>query len=124
VVFNPSCMPVEGAHVRLWHTDARGLYGPPGTQQCCYYGGTVRTDRNGLFRLETIRPAQYPEAGAPPAHIHLEIRHSSGQLTTEIVLAESALTGSHGTVPMLLRSVRDQDGGNSWYGEATLVLNA
>ena len=123
VVLGPSCTPAEDARVRLWHTDARGLYGPAGTQQCCYYGGTVRTDGKGLFRLETVRPAQYPEAGAPPAHIHLEVEHPSGRLTTEIVVMEGASTRQPGTVPMVLRSVADQHGGRSWYGEATLVLS-
>src|ERR687893_336483 len=77
--------PAAGASVRVWHTDAAGEYGPRGTERCCYYGGTVAADANGRFRLDTIRPAQYPQADAPPAHVHLEIRHPSGHLETEII---------------------------------------
>ena len=85
-VLGPGCQAASEAEIMVWHTDARGLYGPgAGTDECCYYGGTVRTDANGRFELDTIRPAQYPQASAPPAHIHFEMTHSSGRLDTEIV---------------------------------------
>jgi protocatechuate 3,4-dioxygenase beta subunit len=117
-VLDSMCSPARGANVRLWHTDARGRYGPAG-DDCCYYGGTVRTDANGLFRVETIRPGQYPEPGAPPAHIHVEIEHPSATLRTEIVF-ELGQIGA-GTVPVTLRSV-DDAAGRYWYGETAFVL--
>jgi protocatechuate 3,4-dioxygenase beta subunit len=124
VVLDPSCAPAAGASVRVWHTDARGLYGPAGSQACCYYGGTVRTDANGRFRLDTIRPAQYPDPGAPPAHIHLDIRHRTGALETEILFGTGqqppALIRPSHTVPAELRSI----GPASWYAQAAFVLEA
>lgn len=121
-VLEPSCRPAQGAEVRVWHTDARGLYAPAGSQnECCFFGGTVRTDQNGRFRLDTIRPAEYPEAGGPPAHIHFEIRHTSGELDTEIVFVASAPTagpiGSSDVLPIVLGT-----SAQGWHGEATLVL--
>src|SRR5262245_25693849 len=49
VVLDPECRPASGASVHVWHTDAAGRYGPSGGStdeiECCYYQGTVRTDR-------------------------------------------------------------------------------
>jgi protocatechuate 3,4-dioxygenase beta subunit len=121
-VLESSCRPAVGAEVRVWHTDARGLYAPSGSpNECCFYGGAVQTDRNGRFRLDTIRPAEYPERNGPPAHIHFEIRHSSGGLDTEIVFAASApTTGPVAPADVLPIPLRTADTG--WSGEATFVL--
>lgn len=121
VVLDPNCRPASGATVSVWHTDARGVYGPA-TETCCYFGGTVQTDANGRFRLDTIRPAQYPVPGAPPAHIHLEIRHQAGGLNTEISFstaagAQTVLLPSD-NVPVALRPA----GSGSWACEAGFVL--
>ncbi len=121
-VLESGCRPAAGADVRVWHTDATGLYAPSGgATECCYYGGTVTTDANGRFRLDTIRPAQYPEPGAPPAHIHFEIRHATGQLDTEVVFDVGApptgTVGASHVVPAILTRP-----GDSWQGEAAFVL--
>jgi protocatechuate 3,4-dioxygenase beta subunit len=121
VVLDRGCRPAAGADVHLWHADAQGLYGPAGTQRCCYYDGTVRADQNGRFRLRTIRPAQYPVPNAPPAHIHLEIGHPAGNLGTEIIFdgqpPTGLLTPTSGQLAVTLR----QDG-VGWRGEAVFVL--
>jgi protocatechuate 3,4-dioxygenase beta subunit len=118
VVLDPACLPASDARLRVWHTDALGLYGPPGTDICCYYGGIVRSDSNGRFRLDTIRPAQYPEPGAPPAHIHLEINHSSGRLMAQIIFSDSDLRlPASGLIPVTLHKIDKH-----WYGEAVLRL--
>jgi len=122
VIVDRACRPVAGVGVYLWHTDARGLYGPAGTEKCCYYQGRVQTDHNGRFRLETIRPAQYPEPNAPPAHIHLRIQHQAGELTTMIVFTgqrpPSAGTPTGEQLPVELRR---QGGG--WRADAVFVLS-
>jgi protocatechuate 3,4-dioxygenase beta subunit len=121
-VLGPECGPASGATAEVWHTDSRGLYGPgSGTDQCCYYGGTVAADANGRFQLDTIRPAQYPQAGAPPAHIHFEIRHPLGELGTEIVFG----AGSPAPGPVRPATVIPVDltrSGERWVGSTTFVL--
>jgi protocatechuate 3,4-dioxygenase beta subunit len=120
VVLGRDCRPAADAMVRLWHTDAKGLYGP-GENRCCYYAGVVRSDDSGRFRLRSVRPAQYPVPDAPPAHVHLEIRHAAGNLDTEIIFAggppaDRVLPSGH-VVPMELS--RD---GAGWRGAVVFVL--
>ncbi len=125
VVLDSNCAPVESANLNIWHTDSEGRYGPAGTERCCYYGGTVRTDRDGRFRIDTIRPAQYPEPGAPPAHIHLEIRHGSGQLDTEIVFTETpgpTIPARPSNIVPVYLSPSGTGDDTAWYGEVTFVL--
>jgi protocatechuate 3,4-dioxygenase beta subunit len=108
--------------VHLWHTDARGLYAPAGSDGCCYYDGTVRTDQSGRFRLHTIRPAQYPVVNAPPAHIHVEIRHPAGNLNTEIIFGTAPSTGPVTPSGDVVRVGLRKDGAG-WRGEAVFVLS-
>jgi hypothetical protein len=121
VVLDRACQPAAGAELRIWHTDARGLYGPEGGDECCYYEARGRTDHSGRFRLETIRPAQYPQANAPPAHIHMEIRHAGGR--TEVLLLfglnSPPATVLPATVPVTIPLHRD---GAGWRGEAAMML--
>ena len=120
-VLDWECRPAGGARMRIWHTDARGLYGPKGGDDCCYHEARGEADDSGRFRLETIRPARYPEANAPPAHIHFEIDH--GGLRAEITVI-FGLNSPPATVPLASGPVtvplrRDGDG---WRGEAVLVV--
>jgi protocatechuate 3,4-dioxygenase beta subunit len=120
LVVNATCAPLSGAQLNIWHTDPNGDYGPRGTEQCCYYQGTVLTDPYGRFRLDTIRPAQYPQPNAPPAHVHLEIRHGFGSLTTEITFLEGSgppVASSSNVIPINLGRVRD-----TYSGQVVFVL--
>ena len=61
--------PVAGVSVYVFHTDADGLYatdGSKGELNPRLYGA-LRTDANGRYRYETIRPAGY---SIMPAHVH------------------------------------------------------
>jgi len=119
VVLDASCAPARDATVHLWHTDAAGRYGTA-AQECCYYDGTVRTDQNGRFLIDTIRPGQYDVSNAPPAHIHFELRHPSGSLETEIVFAATGPPvplRPADVIPVVLTRA-----GGGWSGEVTFVL--
>jgi protocatechuate 3,4-dioxygenase beta subunit len=120
VVLDSACRPATGAQLTVWHTDAQGWYGPGG-RGCCFYRGTVRTDSAGRFRLQTIRPAQYPVPDAPPAHIHLEITHRAGTLTTEVVFdagpPPTFATPTGRRLPIVVRRE-----GATWRAEAVFVL--
>jgi protocatechuate 3,4-dioxygenase beta subunit len=92
-VYSEECDPLPGASLIMYQTDGAGEYGPGhGTDdmRCCHLGGTVVTDTQGRFQVNTVRPAHYRgEANPPPAHIHLEARHPDAQtLNSEIVFAD------------------------------------
>jgi protocatechuate 3,4-dioxygenase beta subunit len=122
VILQRDCRPAAGATVHLWHADAQGLYGPSKAQECCYYDGTVRADERGRFRLRTIRPAQYPVPNAPPAHVHLEIRHAAGSLNTELTFDDPPPTGPATPTGHDLPIALTADG-TGWRGEAVFVLS-
>jgi protocatechuate 3,4-dioxygenase beta subunit len=82
--------PLAGATLRVWQTDADGVYGPGhGTANitCCYLQGTLRTDARGRYQFSTVKPGHYQgQADAPPAHIHFDVRHPhAGGLMTELL---------------------------------------
>ena len=81
--------PLAGAVIEAWQTDARGVYGPGqagGEPRCCYLQGTVKTDSQGRYRIQTIRPGHYRgEDPPPPAHIHLNVSHGAAGVLTEDV---------------------------------------
>ncbi len=70
--------PVEGVVIYAHHTNADGLYanGTPGAQWSSRHGrlrGWVRSDAQGRYRFDTIKPAPYPGM-TMPAHIHLYVK--------------------------------------------------
>jgi protocatechuate 3,4-dioxygenase beta subunit len=90
-VYGADCRtPLAGASIQVWQTNAAGEYGPgqgTGDERCCYLGAGLRTDAQGRYRLETVRPGHYKgEAQPPPAHIHFEVRHPDADgLLTELL---------------------------------------
>jgi len=78
--------PVVGALVYLYHTDSRGWYAADAPHVSMNEGdmrharlfGYVKTDKNGMFELHTIKPSGYPQSDLP-AHIHVHIEASGYQ---------------------------------------------
>jgi protocatechuate 3,4-dioxygenase beta subunit len=72
--------PVVGALVYLYHTDSRGWYAVDAPHVSMNEGdmhharlfGYVKTDKNGKFELNTIKPSGYPKSDLP-AHIHVHV---------------------------------------------------
>ncbi len=68
----------SGVIVYAYHTNARGIYPPDESlrgQTAFRHGrlrGWARTDREGRYRFETIRPGGYPESDIP-AHVHMHV---------------------------------------------------
>ena len=91
-VFAPDgATPVPDVIVYAYQTDARGYYSerrgePPRLR------AWVRTDRDGRFTLETIRPAAYP-GRTVPAHIHFLLwgRDRAPQWNTELLFDDDPL---------------------------------
>ncbi len=65
-VVDTSCRPVPDAVIDLWHADDAGRYDNGGYR----FRGHQRTDREGGYRFETIRPGVY---GSRTRHYHLKI---------------------------------------------------
>ena len=63
VVLSPSCVPIVGARVSFWQSNAKGVYTAAGR-------GAVLTNRSGRFRFEGPMPKPY--AGRA-AHIHIKV---------------------------------------------------
>jgi len=87
-VSDSNCLPLAGAALDAWHATPAGTYGPgqaPGDLKCCYLTGSVRTDRDGRYELDTVMPGHY---GGGPAHIHIAVSGPrGGQLLTELHFA-------------------------------------
>ena len=111
--------PAPGMTVFAYHTDRTGIYderskGPHSWR----LRGWVKTDENGRFEFETIRPAPYP-GRKEAAHVHLSIEgpgvrgqwsagvlFSDDELVTAAEREASARAGAFGDV----RTVRVRDG--------------
>jgi protocatechuate 3,4-dioxygenase beta subunit len=61
--------PLAGASIYVFHTDADGRYTTDGSNsdENARLHGAMRSDANGRYRYETIRPRGY---GGAPAHVH------------------------------------------------------
>jgi protocatechuate 3,4-dioxygenase beta subunit len=70
--------PAKDIIVYVYHTNIDGIYPKNGNESGNgkYHGylrGWMKTDSNGKYKFETIRPAPYHSHGGEPAHIHYNI---------------------------------------------------
>lgn len=70
--------PAKDVIVYVYHTNNKGVYPKKGNEKGNgkYHGylrGWMKTDANGRYEFETIRPAPYHSHGGEPAHIHYTI---------------------------------------------------
>lgn len=68
--------PLAGISIYVFHTDADGLYTRDGrnSDETARLHGAMRSDANGRYRFETIRPGNYPGFPPVPAHVHYVVR--------------------------------------------------
>ena len=66
--------PIAGASIYAYQTDAEGYYGvkPASDSGNPRLKIFIRSDANGAWAFDTIRPGSYPSSRAP-AHIHFEV---------------------------------------------------
>jgi protocatechuate 3,4-dioxygenase beta subunit len=62
--------PIAGAVLYVYHTDASGLYAPPGSSVNPRLFGCMKSDSHGGYEFRTIEPGHYPGGGVP-MHIHV-----------------------------------------------------
>jgi len=80
--------PASGVVIFAYHTDRNGVYNVNGSRDW-RLRGWAKSDEQGRFEFQTIRPASYPQ-GRTPAHIHLSIDSASvpRRWTEEIQFAD------------------------------------
>lgn len=71
--------PAKDIIVYIHHTNTKGVYPKNGNENGNgkYHGylrGWMKTNSNGKYKFETIRPAPYHSHGGEPAHIHYNIQ--------------------------------------------------
>ena len=80
VYFPDGKTPAKDVIVYVYHTNNKGIYPKKGNESGHgkYHGylrGWMKTDSNGKYQFETIRPAPYETHDGEPAHIHYTIEH-------------------------------------------------
>jgi len=109
-LLNVDGSPAANAVVFAYHTDRGGLYdkrenGPHSWR----LRGWVRTDKDGRFTFETIRPGSYPNTNNPP-HIHFTAflpngdRYHAGGLELSMTRPADAPSPEQATVTLRLEA--------------------
>lgn len=76
--------PLAGVSVFAYQTGADGIYGPNGNSDP-RLRVSLRTDKRGRYRFETVRPGSYPGTRVP-AHIHFHVTPPGGsERVSEVV---------------------------------------
>lgn len=70
--------PVKDVIIYVYHTNTKGIYPKKGNEKGNgkhhgYLRGWMKTNSNGRYEFETIRPAPYRTHDGEPAHIHYNI---------------------------------------------------
>jgi len=110
--------PARNVVLFAYHTNAKGVYVPRGDTP---YGlsGRLKTDANGRYRIETIRPGGYP-GRRDPAHIHLVLEDPKAHID-EIVFDDDPRTDSvRGRKGYAVVKVVKRNG--TWTGTHNIVL--
>jgi protocatechuate 3,4-dioxygenase, beta subunit len=74
LVVGPDGTPVPGASLYVYQTDREGYYGvkPVSDNRNPRLKLFLRSDANGAWSFETVKPGSYPDSRVP-AHIHFEV---------------------------------------------------
>lgn len=125
--------PYPNVILYAYHTDSKGYYSKNGTETGVqkWHGrlhGWCKTDKNGYYEIQTIRPALYPD-NSMPAHIHTAIKKDSGQmywitdyvfkddyLVNEKYLSSLVNVGGTGVVDI------NKNPENIWTGKRDIIL--
>jgi protocatechuate 3,4-dioxygenase beta subunit len=99
------CMPLSGAVVDVWHTDATGLYSNVGkelqlvdTVGQTFLRGHQITDDAGYVEFDTIVPGWEIVPAPPPlvaarrtTHVHVKVFHGREMLTTQLFFPDKLI---------------------------------
>lgn len=105
--------PAPGIVVYAYQTDAKGIY-PPARTSNAYANrhgllrGWAKTDTNGRYRFDTIRPAGYPNSNIQQ-HVHMHIIEPG---CCTYYIDEMVFTDDPRLTPEVRRNVSEGRGGN------------
>jgi len=106
-VLNQNCDPVPEAIVDVWQTDSNGNY----NFEDFTLRGKIKADELGQYKLETILPGKYSEAGAMrPAHIHVKVSAPSLLSHTTQLYFEGDEHHDFFVKPSLILKLNEKDG--------------
>jgi protocatechuate 3,4-dioxygenase beta subunit len=127
--------PYPNVILYAYHTDANGYYTKKGNETGFqrwhgYLHGWCKTDRNGNYQINTIRPAPYPD-NTIPAHIHAAVRlpkNNEAYYLADFVFQDDPLVNdayrqsvkTMAGAPGIVNLVRQSDG--SWSGVRDVIL--
>src|SRR5258708_6855503 len=98
-ILNLAGVPVRGIPVTIWQANSFGRYvhvnDPNPAPLDPHFVGCVgiRSDRDGAYRIKTVKPGAYP-AGPDwmrPPHIHFEVHGQFERLITQMYFPDEAL---------------------------------
>jgi protocatechuate 3,4-dioxygenase beta subunit len=102
VVVDPGGSPIGGASLYVYQTDHEGYYGvkPASDNRNPRLKLFLRSDAQGRWAFETVKPGSYPNSRVPP-HIHFEVAAKGrGSQIFEIVFeGDSFVTAEMRTNP-------------------------
>jgi protocatechuate 3,4-dioxygenase beta subunit len=121
------CMPISGAVVEIWHSDAQGVYSGfgAGASNPTFLRGSQVTAANGVATFDTIYPGWYQGRAT---HIHMKARQAknasqvhTGQMFFDESLNESVYAGSAYAGRSGRRTTNAQDGIFRGGGEQSML---
>ncbi len=126
--------PYPNVILYAYHTDTKGEYSKKGNEKGVqkWHGshhGWCKTDKNGNYKIETIRPASYP-GRTDPAHIHSAVKIAGNEIPiyiTDFVFKDDPL------LPKTQQNKFSYQGGtgivdvkkvnNQWIGKRDIILD-
>lgn len=126
-VLDPTCDPIPGASVEIWHCDATGDYsafedgggGKDEGEGTTFLRGTQEADGDGIVEFLTIVPGWYPGRAV---HIHLRVRVDGNLvLTSQVYFDADPLAEVYRSEPYLEFGMPDTDNENDGIAGDTLT---
>lgn len=109
LVLDPTCRPVKGALVDLWHADGQGRYDNAGYR----LRGHRYADASGCYRFETVAPAPYV---GRTRHFHVKVQTPAGPvLTTQLYFPGESGNARDGLFRKELLLALSQDGASGGF---------
>ncbi len=106
-VLNQNCDPIPDAIIDVWQTDSKGNY----NFEDFTLRGKIKADELGQYKLETIFPGKYSQAGVMrPAHIHVKVSAPSLSSHTTQLYFEGDEHHDFFVRPSLILKLDEKDG--------------